>query len=181
MASCAVAHVRGSSFGGSIAAQAWRPRLAFAAACALFLAGCARPAADTAGPGLPPLEPPEVARGRELYVRYCASCHGPRAEGAPNWTRPDARGNLPPPPHDDAGHTWRHSDRELAAIISNGWRDPFNKTPDLTMPPFKDKLTEADIRALITYFKSLWSDEHRRWQYEESRRETEPSPDRRSP
>ncbi len=152
--------------------------VALCAISALLLVGCARtgPAATTGQP--PPLDPAEVARGRAVYVQSCASCHGPRAEGAKNWTQPDARGNLPAPPHDDSGHTWRHSDRQLAEIIGNGWRDPFNKTEELTMPPFKEKLGDEDIRALIVYFKSLWSGEHRRWQIEESRREGLPSPGR---
>lgn len=117
---------------------------------------------------LPTLDTAEVARGRQIYLQHCASCHGPDAEGAPNWEQPDERGNLPPPPHDDSGHTWRHGDEELYHIIRDGWRDPFNQTPELTMPPFKDTLSEAEIRAVITYFKSLWSEEHRRWQWEET-------------
>jgi len=88
---------------------------------------------------------------------------------------------MPPPPHDDSGHTWRHGDKQLADLIENGWRDPFNKTQELTMPPFKDKLSDEEIRAVIAYFKSLWSEEHRRWQLEESRRDTVPSPGRRTP
>ncbi len=117
---------------------------------------------------LPTLDTEEVARGRQIYLQYCASCHGPNAEGTPDWEQPDERGNLPPPPHDDSGHTWRHGDEELSRIIRDGWRDPFNQTPELTMPPFKDALSDAEIRAVITYFKSLWSEEHRRWQWEET-------------
>lgn len=90
--------------------------------------------------------------------------------GRENWQQPDARGDLPPPPHDDRGHTWRHSDAQLAEIIRNGLRDPFNKTPELTMPPFKERLTDQDIQAVITYFKSLWSSEHRAYQEEQNRR-----------
>lgn len=123
---------------------------------------------------LPTLDPGEVTLGRALYLQNCAACHRPNAEGAPNWTQPDARGNLPPPPHDDSGHTWRHSDAELASIIRNGQRDIFNKTPELTMPPFKDRLSEAEIAAVIVYFKSLWSPDHRRYQQEQSQRSAMP-------
>lgn len=76
---------------------------------------------------------------------------------------------MPPPPHDDSGHTWRHSDAQLADIVRNGLRDPFNKTPDLTMPPFQDRLSDDEITAVIAYFKSLWSPEHRRFQEERNR------------
>jgi mono/diheme cytochrome c family protein len=118
----------------------------------------------TSAPPLPTLDAALVTRGREVYLQNCAACHGAAAQGAPNWQRPNARGDLPAPPHDDSGHTWRHSDVELTGIISNGMRDVFNKTPELTMPPFKDRLRDADIAAVIAYFKSLWSPEHRRYQ-----------------
>ncbi len=156
-----------------------RVALALGAGCTLLVVGCTRARPGETTGGLPPLDPAEVARGRAVYAQSCASCHGPRAEGAKNWAVPDARGNLPAPPHDDSGHTWRHSDKELAELIRNGWRDPFNKTDELTMPPFKDKLSDEGIRSVITYFKSLWSEEHRRWQIEESRREPAPSPGRK--
>ncbi len=115
-------------------------------------------------PPVPTLDAALVARGRAVYLQNCAACHGAEAQGAPNWQQPNARGDLPAPPHDDSGHTWRHSDAELTGIIRNGMRDVFNKTPELTMPPFKDRLSDADIAAVIAYFKSLWSPEHRRYQ-----------------
>lgn len=125
---------------------------------------------------LPPLDASEVARGRQVYLQYCAICHGPNAQGVPNWQQPEASGDLPPPPHDDTGHTWRHSDAQLGDIIRNGQRDPFNRSPDLTMPPFKDQLREEEIAAVIAYFKSLWSLEHRRFQEEQNQRQTLPMP-----
>lgn len=129
-----------------------------------------RPAA-TATPAHPSvLDPERVTRGRQVYLKHCASCHGPNAEGALNWTQPDARGNLPPPPHDDSGHTWRHPDAQLADIIRNGMRDPFNQTSELTMLPFTSVLGEEEIAAVIVYFKSLWSPEHRQYQDEQNRR-----------
>jgi mono/diheme cytochrome c family protein len=121
------------------------------------------------------LDPNQVARGRQVYIQNCARCHGQNAEGAPNWQQPDARGDLPPPPHDDSGHTWRHSDAQLAEIIRNGLRDRFNKTPELTMPPFKGQLTDEEIAAVITYFKSLWSVEHRAYQEEQNQRPPMPT------
>ncbi len=49
------------------------------------------------------------------------------------------------------------------------------------MPPFKDKLSDEEIGAVIAYFKSLWSQEHRRWQLGESRREQTGSPGEKQP
>jgi len=140
----------------------------------LLLTGCgapttaARPTAPVATVmPLPTLDPGRVAQGRQVYLRNCASCHGQQAEGAPHWQQPDSRGDLPPPPHDDSGHTWRHGDTQLHEIIHDGMRDPFNKTPDLTMPPFKDRLSEQEIDDVLAYMKSLWSPEHRRYQEEQ--------------
>ena len=124
---------------------------------------------------LPALDQEQVARGRQIYLEQCASCHGRHAEGAPNWQQPDARGNLPPPPHDDGGHTWRHPDAQLAEMIRDGLRDPFNQTTELTMPPFKGRLGDEEIAAVIAYFKSLWSPEHRRYQEEQNRRPPVPT------
>src|SRR5205085_4168607 len=61
---------------------------------------------------VPTLDLGQISRGREVFVQHCANCHGTDAHGAPDWQQPDARGDLPAPPHDDAGHTWRHSDAQ---------------------------------------------------------------------
>ncbi|MDQ3547441.1 MAG: hypothetical protein M3439_01365 [Chloroflexota bacterium] len=60
--------------------------------------------------------------------------------------------------------------------MHDGWRDPFNATDDLTMPPFGDVLSDQEIQAVIDYLKSRWSDEHRRFQAEESRDQPFPTP-----
>ncbi|MBI3979693.1 MAG: cytochrome c [Chloroflexi bacterium] len=156
-----------------------RSRYPLVAVVAIALAGCGGSLpgspSTTTGPGpLPAVDPSEVTRGRQVYAQQCAGCHGQNAEGAPNWQQLDARGNLPPPPHDDRGHTWRHGDAQLAAIIREGMRDPFNRTPELTMPPFKDGLSDEEVAAVIAYFKSLWSADHRRFQEEENRKPTMP-------
>ncbi|PXX95763.1 c-type cytochrome [Halomonas sp. LBP4] len=106
--------------------------------------------------------------GERIYLQYCASCHGPRGEGMPNWERQNAQGELPAPPHGPEGHTWKHSDAMLYRIVSEGWRDPWNKTERLTMPAFKDLLSPAEIRDVVNYLKTLWTPEQRRHQAEES-------------
>lgn len=145
-------------------------RLVFGAAVVATISGCSALATPgppaPATPVLPPVDARQAALGRRVYLQSCASCHGQNGQGAPNWQQPDTRGNMPAPPHDDSGHTWRHGDAQLAEIIRDGLRDPFNKTPELTMPPFKDRLNEEEIAAVKTYFKSLWSPEHRIFQEE---------------
>jgi mono/diheme cytochrome c family protein len=123
---------------------------------------------------LPPLDPAVVGSGHVIYEQHCATCHGADAQGAPNWQQRDAQGELPAPPHNAEGHTWRHSDAELFAMVSNGWRDPFNKTKRLTMPAFEGVLSPEQIRAVLTYLKTLWTPEERQFQVEESRNQAFP-------
>ncbi len=103
-----------------------------------------------------------------LYSQHCASCHGARGEGASGWREPNEQGDLPSPPHDATGHSWRHADAVLYEMIAKGWRDPFNKTETLTMPAFGGVLTPKEIAAVIAYLKTLWTPEQRRLQAEES-------------
>ncbi|MEQ8229290.1 MAG: cytochrome c [Rhodospirillales bacterium] len=116
----------------------------------------------------PPLDMQQVEAGRKIYQEYCASCHGARGEGQPNWETPNAQGELPAPPHNAEGHTWKHSDAMLYRMVSEGWRDPFNKTRHLTMPAFQDQLSSDEIRDVITYLKTLWTPEQRQFQWEET-------------
>ncbi len=116
-----------------------------------------------------PVDLHQLEAASRVYQTQCASCHGGRGEGAPNWERPDRQGEMPAPPHDREGHTWKHADGMLYRIVRNGWRDPFNKTQRLTMPAFGPALSPKEIRAVIDYLKTLWTPEQRRFQEEESR------------
>ncbi|HJU19244.1 MAG TPA: cytochrome c [Stellaceae bacterium] len=133
-----------------------------------LLLGLGAGAALAGGAGPPPLDHKQVAFGRTVYKEYCASCHGPHGEGQPNWQEPNAQGDMPAPPHNATGHTWKHADSMLYRIVAGGWRDPFNKSRQLTMPSFGDQLTPAQIRAVITYLKTLWTPEERKFQWEET-------------
>src|SRR3546814_15703809 len=53
-------------------------------------------------------------------------------------------------------------------MVSEGWRDPFNKTRELTMPAFGDQLSTEQIREVVTYLKTLWPSEQRQFQWEET-------------
>ena len=116
-----------------------------------------------------------ITAGRAIYERVCASCHGAHGEGAANWQEPDAKGEMPPPPHDASGHTWKHSDAMLYQIVQRGWRDPFNKTQRLTMPAFEGQLSREQTIAVIDYLKTLWKPGQRQFQAEESRKQPFPA------
>ena len=123
----------------------------------------------------PSLDSGHVESGRAVYEQHCASCHGANAEGAPNWQERDVHGELPAPPHNAEGHAWRHSDADLYQMVIKGWRDPFNKTTRLTMPAFGSVLSPDQIRAVITYLKTLWTPEQTEFQSEESKGHPFPS------
>jgi mono/diheme cytochrome c family protein len=130
-----------------------------------FMAGTSL--AGETGPA--PLDANRIEAGRKIYQQYCASCHGPRGRVKGNWERPNAQGELPPPPHDSEGHTWKHSDAMLYRMVSEGWRDPFNKTRRLTMPAFGDQISPRQICDVTIYLKTFWTPEQREFQWEETR------------
>lgn len=128
-------------------------------------------------PPLPTLDPSQVRLGRQVYQQAnCGLCHAANAGGAPNWQTPDAQGNLGAPPQNDNGHTWHHSDRVLYEMIRDGMRDPLRPNSPLRMPAWGNKLTDARIRAVIEYFKSLWSKENREYQWEQTLNDFAPTP-----
>jgi len=66
----------------------------------------------------------------------------------------------PAPPLDDNGHSWEHSDRRLFYMVEKGLVPPLVKRGVQTdMPGFGDKLSNAEIRAVLEYIKSHWSEE----------------------
>ncbi|MBZ0130465.1 MAG: cytochrome c [Rhodobacteraceae bacterium] len=118
------------------------------------------------------VDPAGIAEGRELYARFCASCHGANLEGQPDWQSPGADGLLPAPPHDGTGHTWHHDDRLLfdytklggkAALEARGVR--FNSG----MPGFADDLSDAEIWRVLGFIRSNWSEREQRVQAERTR------------
>lgn len=96
----------------------------------------------------------QVAQGREIFIRHCAVCHGKDAAATPNWRRPDAAGNYPPPPLNGSAHTWHHPLPVLRETIQQGGA-PLGGV----MPGFAGKLSEQETDAVIAWFQSLWSDE----------------------
>jgi len=130
------------------------------AAFALALAACA----DAPAPGDDPRanagDAARVAVGAKMYARVCATCHGAKLEGQPNWRAPLPNGRLPAPPHDDSGHTWHHPDRLLFAITKNGVVPPHAPADyESDMPAFGRMLSDDEIWAVLAYIKKQWSRE----------------------
>ncbi|MBZ0291539.1 MAG: cytochrome c [Anaerolineae bacterium] len=102
-----------------------------------------------------------IPLGQVVYLKNCASCHGPNGEGQ-NPAAPlskDATGRFLAPPHDSTGHTWHHDDDLLIQIVrEGGMGSPSDFYP---MPAFGDKLSDEDITAVIAYIQTLWTEEQR--------------------
>ncbi len=97
-----------------------------------------------------------VARGRIVYQENCASCHGLRLEGQPNWRQMKPDGTLPAPPHDVTGHTWHHSDQILFRITKFGSASVAGPGFKSAMPVYEDVLDDGDVWAVLAYIKSHW-------------------------
>jgi mono/diheme cytochrome c family protein len=128
---------------------------------------CSReePAPGTAAPAtpaLPELAPvPSIAalnRGARLFQEHCAQCHGPEAQGHPDWQTP---GVVAAPPLNGTGNDWKRTRAQLTAVIANGSK----RDGEWVMPGWKGRLSDAEIGDLITWFQALWPPEvYSRWQ-----------------
>jgi mono/diheme cytochrome c family protein len=88
-----------------------------------------------------PKDQDSIERGKALYRKCCASCHGKNGQGdGPLATK------LKPKPADLVHRAIHHSDGDFAWKITNGRG---------TMPAFKDQLSENEIWDLINYLMSL--------------------------
>ncbi len=121
----------------------------------------------------------KVARlemGKQLYQQSCAACHGANLEGAENWQTPLEDGSLPPPPHDETGHTWHHGDQLLFDYTKLGGAAMLAQMGvemKSGMPAFEGKLTDEEIWAILDYIKSTWPQRIRDLQAERTAFENE--------
>ena len=126
------------------------------AAIALFAAGSTWWMIAIVEPSKPDLSKPRlIERGKVIYAQHCASCHGAKLEGQPNWHKRLANGRLPAPPHDATGHTWHHSDTQLFNMIKNG-TEGMMPGYETDMPAYKDILSDAEIWAVMSFIESTW-------------------------
>lgn len=100
-----------------------------------------------------------ISRGAAIYGQYCASCHGARLEGQPDWQTPGTNGRLPAPPHDESGHTWHHDDALLIELARRGTAAVVGGGYESDMPGFEGTLNEEEIIAVLSFIKSRWPKE----------------------
>ena len=108
----------------------------------------------------------QIARGAAIYAESCAACHGAQLEGQSNWRTANADGTLPAPPHDVEGHTWHHPDSMLFSYIELGGQVVLKDAPGFisAMPGFGDRLSPQDIRDVLAFIKSRWTEREREYQ-----------------
>jgi mono/diheme cytochrome c family protein len=110
------------------------------------------------GPHADPRNAAQVASGRAIYDRNCASCHGVNLEGQPGWRSRNADGRMPAPPHDDSGHTWHHPDDILFGMTKLGITPPYGPPGyQSDMPAFAETLSDQQVWDVLAYIKSRWS------------------------
>ena len=111
----------------------------------------------------------QVDEGKSLYNQYCAACHGPEAASTPQWRKPDANGNYPPPPLNGTAHAWHHPLSVLDMVIREGGQ-PLGGV----MPAWGSVLNLNQRMAIVASFQAYWSDEiYSLWlERERSSRET---------
>ena len=96
----------------------------------------------------------QITRGRKLFLKNCAVCHGVNAEGAPNWRQRDPDGKYPPPPLNGTGHAWHHPMQALRMTIRDGTQKIGGK-----MPAWGNTLSGQEIDDIIAWFQGQWPDE----------------------
>ncbi|PKP68849.1 MAG: cytochrome C [Alphaproteobacteria bacterium HGW-Alphaproteobacteria-4] len=131
----------------------------------------------TSTPQAPLFAAADTVAGAALYQANCAACHGANLEGAEDWQTPGADGRLPPPPHDESGHTWHHGDMLLFNYTELGGAEALARQGvayDSGMPGFADTLTDAQIVDILAFIKSTWPERERQAQAARSEAERNP-------
>lgn len=90
--------------------------------------------------------------GAGLYQEHCAQCHGPEAQGHPDWETP---GVTAAPPLNGTGNDFKRSRAELVAAIQNG----FKRNGEPVMPAWKGRLSDGEIDDILAWCQALWPPE----------------------
>ena len=106
-----------------------------------------------------PTSPTPVERGKAVFEKYgCAACHGIGGVGG----RKNANGGLgqEAPPLLYAKAYYGNDVNRLKDLIRHGRQpvprqDPSRPNPSLYMPPWKDRISDTDLEALVAYLFSL--------------------------
>ena len=87
-------------------------------------------------------------RGVRLYQEHCALCHGPEAQGHPDWQNPQV---VAAPPLNGTGNVWKQRKQDMIAIIRNG----ATRQGEPVMPAWNGQLSEINIWDLVNFIQEL--------------------------
>ncbi|MEK7758569.1 MAG: cytochrome c [Pseudomonadota bacterium] len=99
-------------------------------------------------------DPESVTRGARVFEQNCVLCHGPQAQGHPDWQTPSDGSFAAAPPLNGTGNDWKRSRAMLAATIQNGVRRKSDNVD--VMPAWKGRLSERDVEDVLNWLQSLW-------------------------
>jgi mono/diheme cytochrome c family protein len=95
--------------------------------------------------------------GVRLFHEHCAQCHGPEAQGHPDWQNPKVAAA---PPLDGSGNVWKRRKQDMIAVIKEGVK----RNGEPVMPAWKGRLSDREIEDIITWYQALWpADVYERW------------------
>jgi mono/diheme cytochrome c family protein len=104
-----------------------------------------------------PVSTESLFRGVRLFHEHCAQCHGPEAQGHPDWQNPKA---VAAPPLNGTGNEWKRRKQDMIAVIKNGAQ----RNGEPVMPAWKGRLSDREIEDIITWYQALWPPEmYERW------------------
>jgi mono/diheme cytochrome c family protein len=128
------------------------------AAALLLLGACSKEEDKAAAPGsgiaMQHFDPASITRGARLFEEHCVICHGPQAQGHPDWQTPSDGSFAAAPPLNGTGNDWKRSRAMLAATIQNGARRKSDNVD--VMPGWKGRFSERDIEDVLNWLQSLW-------------------------
>ena len=88
--------------------------------------------------------PPDRARGKAVYERYCLACHGPTGRG----DGPGAASLKIPPANFQKFQSFLKSDEELMRTIEHG-------VVFSPMHAWRGQLTDGEIQDVVAYIRAL--------------------------
>jgi mono/diheme cytochrome c family protein len=138
---------------------------------ALLVSACGKQEAEApsrqAAIGLDrPVSTESLFRGVRLFQENCALCHGPEAQGHPDWRNPKV---VAAPPLNGTGNEWKRRKQDMITVIKNGAK----RNGDPVMPAWKGRLTDQEIEDIISWYQALWPAEvYERWRKANASAET---------
>ena len=135
-----------------------KSKLWLMAATLLLLGACSKegdkPAAPVPSMAVRQFDTASITRGARLFEEHCVICHGPQAQGHPDWQTPSDGSFAAAPPLNGTGNDWKRSRAMLVATIQNGVRRKSDNVD--VMPAWKGRLSEKDIDDMLNWLQSLW-------------------------